>query len=202
MFIVFEGLDGAGKSAAVRMLASHINLQQNAPALVTSDLNHSTFGNTIKSIMYETVTAEARYDCILLARAHHVFNTLIPAIMKNQFIVCDRYLHSNLAYQGGGMGLSQNAILSDHHCKGFPYPDFVFYLDISPGTAASRLSRKSSENQPFAHNRDFLQKARESYLEYFSDDIEKNCKFIDAEQPTQSVHREILLACKELQRTD
>lgn len=198
MFIVFEGLDGAGTLQAANLLASHINKTNRKNAVVTSDMNHSSYGSTIKNIMSATTTAEAKYDCVLLARANHVFRALIPAIAQGQTVVCARYLHSTLAYQGGAMGLDRAAIMREHHCKGFPYPDFVFYLDISAATAENKLIERGEFDRYGESSYEFFDRAREIFLEYFEDDAGKNCKTIDAERSVESVNGEILSTFKEL----
>jgi dTMP kinase len=114
-------------------------------------------------------------------------------------VICDRYYHASMAYQGYGRGIPLDFIrkLTDLVCS--PYrPDLTFLLDIEPevGLARARArnhARAEDEGRFEAEDLEFYNKVRDGYLELASED--ERIQLIYADRPIEAVHRHILTLC-------
>jgi len=88
-----------------------------------------------------------------------------PALAKGEWVVCERYADSTLAYQGYGMGLDKELInrMNEEAIDGL-WPDKIFYLDIEPHLALARLQNKEKDALE-GQGLEFLQRVREGYEE-------------------------------------
>jgi dTMP kinase len=109
-FIVFEGGEGAGKSTQVRRLAETLRAQ-GEDVLTTREPGGSPGAEAIRGLLVSgeaarwSPTAEALL--INAARAEHLDRTIRPALAKGQWVICDRFADSTMAYQGYAMGLDR-----------------------------------------------------------------------------------------------
>lgn len=144
-FVVFEGLDGAGKSTQIPLLAD--NLRKAGVSVETvREPGGTEAGERIRSIMFgpDACRLEPLTWAFLMnsARAELVATRIRPALLAGVTVLADRYWYSTLAYQGGGDGLDGRLIrrLSEAATAGLQ-PDVVIYLDLPPGKVASRKHR-------------------------------------------------------------
>jgi dTMP kinase len=111
-------------------------------------------------------------------------------------VICDRYYHASMAYQGYGRGIPLDFIhkLTDLVCD--PYrPDMTFLLDIEPETGLARArarnrTRPENEGRFEAEDLEFYNRVRDGYLELASQD--ERIQLIYADRPIETVHRHIL----------
>jgi dTMP kinase len=109
-FIVFEGGEGAGKSTQVQRLAEALRARGEA-VLTTREPGGSPGAEAIRGLLVsgeaERWSPEAEALLINAARADHLDRTIRPALAKGQWVICDRFADSTMAYQGYGMGLDR-----------------------------------------------------------------------------------------------
>jgi dTMP kinase len=135
---VFEGGEGSGKSTQARRLADRLD------ALLTVEPGGTPTGAALRAMLLDPATGalDARAEALLMAadRADHVATVIRPALEAGTDVVCDRYAHSSIAYQGHGRGLDPDEVarLSDWASGGL-WPDVVVLLTVADETAASRL---------------------------------------------------------------
>jgi len=148
-FIALEGGEGAGKSTQARLLADA--LQSRGIDVVTTREPGGTPGaEAIRSLLLglEGEGWKPRAEALLFAaaRSDHVERLIRPALEAGQWVVCDRFIDSSRAYQGGGCGLSDAEVLELHHIgsKGL-LPDLTFLIEIPPDVAAARLALRDSD---------------------------------------------------------
>ncbi len=143
-FITLEGGEGSGKSTQIRALAAALEAR-GVDVVTTREPGGSTGAEAIRTLLMEGAEDRwnARAEALLFAaaRADHVARTIRPAIARGAWVLCDRFVDSSRAYQGGGGGLTDADILALHRVgsEGL-LPDRTFLLAVSAGEAARRLS--------------------------------------------------------------
>jgi len=159
-FIVLEGLDGSGKTTQAKLLVNR--LKQSRKAVYTAEPSRGKIGMFIrKQILYAEKRPPVCVEGLLFAadRIDHMQREVQPALENGHLVVCDRYIYSSLAYQGGeGLGLDWIQTINEYALK----PDLALFIDVSPETVLNRLRRKKS----LMENLDTQRKVREVYLNF------------------------------------
>lgn len=145
-FIVFEGGEGAGKSTQARLLAQTL-AAQGIEVVSTREPGGTPGAEAIRALLLSTEGAGwgARAEALLFAaaRADHVERLIRPALARGAWVICDRFLDSSRAYQGGGNGLSDDDVLVLHRIgsEGLR-PDCTILLELPADEAADRCARR------------------------------------------------------------
>jgi len=141
MFVSFEGLDGCGKSTQARLLAEAL-AAEGADVVSTREPGGTPLGEEIRRLVLhgDHVAPWAEAALYTAARAQHVAEVIRPALARGAAVVCDRYLDSSVAYQGGGRQLGLDAVLELNLAavEGL-LPDRTFLVEIDAQTAAARV---------------------------------------------------------------
>jgi dTMP kinase len=163
MFITFEGTEGCGKSTLIRNLSSRLQTL-GVPHLVTREPGGSRTAEEIRKIILERemdpLTELFLYEA---ARAEHFRTTVAPALGRGDWVLCDRFTDSTLAYQGYARGIALpmirtlNRIASDRKS-----PDLTFFLDLPVEVG---LARASDPNRFEREGVAFQKKVRKGFLE-------------------------------------
>lgn len=145
-FIAFEGGEGAGKSTQSRLLAE--TLREHGLEVVTTREPGGTPGaEAIRQLLLDAEGEgwNARAEALLFAaaRADHVARLIRPALERGAWVVCDRFLDSSRAYQGGGGGLDDADILALHRIgsEGL-LPDLTLLIEAPDAQIEERLARR------------------------------------------------------------
>jgi len=164
LFIVFEGLDGSGKTTLAKMLAADLNglyIASPPPFLETDG---------IRSIMDEKVSLETRFLYYLLANS--CVSDEIKKARKSKIVICDRYLHSTLSIHKL-LGVNINI---DVDSLGLEKPDISFFISVSDEKVRRRRikeRKKKTKYDTIKEDKDF----RKQYINYFQQ--RKEFIFID-----------------------
>lgn len=163
-FIVFEGIDGAGKSTQCRRLYDFI-CGMNIPAKKLAEPTDGEYGRKIRQALRSgtPISREEQIDLFIKDRADDCRLNINPALESGQVIVMDRYFYSNAAYQGMD-GLSPHKIVSMNLEHGFPVPDRVYFIDLPAHTAMERIRSRSGTDTELFEKESFLAKVRENFL--------------------------------------
>jgi len=193
-FITFEGIDGAGKTTQVQMLADRIReTYRRDDILMTREPGSGLLGKELRRLILHppqgTVMDDRAELLILLAdRAQHVTNEIKPHLDKGGIVICDRYADSSIAYQGYGRGIPALEVkrLNMFATAGL-WPDTTILLDIDPEVS---LTRKNDQTRMEAESRRFHRSVRDGFLTLA---MEQPSRFliVHADQPEQAVHRTI-----------
>lgn len=163
--MVFEGLDGCGKTTQIGRVEGILK-GKGIRTLRTHEPGGSQLGARLRQILLEespTLCARAELMLFMADRAEHVEKVIRPALEEGMVVLCDRYYHSTLAYQGGGLGLPMDVIRAvNEAATGGLEPEVVVLLDIEPAKALERLSK---EDIITSRGLGFLKRVREVYLE-------------------------------------
>jgi dTMP kinase len=160
--IVFEGIDGCGKSTQAGLLASTTG------AVLTAEPGSTSLGADLRSLLLDPRRdpLSLRTEALLMAadRAEHVDQLIRPALEAAKWIVCDRFNASTLAYQGFGRGLNLDDLRSIvRFASAGVEPDLQILLDLPVATARDRM--KSSSLDRLEHLGDeFFSRVRDGYL--------------------------------------
>jgi dTMP kinase len=141
MFVTFEGLDGSGKSTQAELLGARLGAQ-GQEVLVTREPGGTELGERVRDLVLHGGHVAPWAEALLYAasRAQHVEEVIRPALARGAAVVCDRYLDSSVAYQGGGRGLGIDEVLElNLAAVGGLLPDRTFLLLLDPAAATGRL---------------------------------------------------------------
>jgi dTMP kinase len=192
MFIVFEGIDGSGKSTQAKRLATFLRSEVDRPALLTCEPCRDQIGGLIRSHLFAEDAPEV--DDLAMAllfradRTHHLLKTVLPALKSGIDVVCDRYILSSLAYQSTDE-LPMNEVwkLNQH----FRQPDYTFFIDIPIEEALRRMAAQG-RNQDAFENEAKMRQVRYRYDKAIELMDSLNVVRIDGQQDEGLVHAEIV----------
>lgn len=185
-FIVFEGIDGSGKSSQIELLQQKLE-DIGIRCVTTFEPTKGPIGKLLRNIQQgkELIDPSPETLAFLYAadRSYHI--ALIEEDLdRGTWILCDRYKYSSLAYQNYGSSYLEDLVKIIN--KDFPEPDHSFLLDISPKLSLERIKyRKTVE---IFEKEYLLEKVASNYLSIFSDPKNKdNMSIIDATLSSNNV---------------
>jgi len=141
MFVSFEGLDGSGKSTQSELLRARLEADGQT-VLATREPGGTALGEQIRDLVLHGDHVEPWAEALLYAaaRAQHVEQVIRPALERGEWVVCDRYVDSSVAYQGVGRRLGLDRMLDINLAAvGGLMPDRTFLLLIDAAQVSSRL---------------------------------------------------------------
>ena len=140
MFLTFEGVDWSGKSTQAELLAGWLR-EQGRTVLSTREPGGTPVGEAVRDVVLhgDEMTPWAEAALYAAARAEHVERALRPALDRGEDVVCDRYIESSVAYQGGARGLGVERVLELNLMvtRGL-VPDRTFLVLLDPAEARRR----------------------------------------------------------------
>jgi dTMP kinase len=172
MFIVFEGLDGSGKSTLMRAFKKSLNNKQ-IDFEEVFDPGGTSVGDKVREILLsksEKPSDEAELLLYQASRAELVNKKIKPALKLSKWVVSDRFYQSTQAFQGYGRGLSLSDIdwLSHYAVQG-THPDLVVWVNTPVEVCQERLQKRKSEGEELSRldeeKLQFHQKVYEGYEE-------------------------------------
>lgn len=148
-FIALEGGEGAGKSTQARMLAAALR-ERGADVVLTREPGGTAGAEAVRGLLLATDGEgwNPRAEALLFAaaRSDHVERLIRPALAAGQWVICDRYLDSSRAYQGGGGGLDDADIRTLHRIGSSGLlPGLTLLITVSPEIAALRLALRDGD---------------------------------------------------------
>lgn len=195
-FIVWEGIDGSGKTTQFLKAAEYLFRKSKKDfLLLTREPAYGKYGMQIRELLSSQKDplkdAEKFLQFYFLDRKEHLQNLVLPALAQGGIILCDRFLYSTIAYQQA-QGVSAERIIQMH--SGLRIPDLVLLYDIPAKIAMQRASKDSSRKnlgKKFADEKfekeDFLEKARQNYLQLPSKLPNHNIRIINASGSIEKV---------------
>ena len=193
IFITFEGVDGAGKTTQAQRLATTLG----PDVVLTRELGGTPVSERIRDLFLasDDLTALTELLLVTAARAQHAEKLISPALAEKQIVICDRFIHSTIAYQGYRGGIDLDLIHQlNRVATGGLTPDITFVLDLPPEIGLQRQQHQDRlDKEPLGlHN-----KIREGYLSAVEEDPIR-VKLLDATQSPDAVHNAILTECQNI----
>jgi dTMP kinase len=164
-FITFEGIDGAGKSTQIDVVAECLRARGIA-YLRTREPGGTPLAETLRElILNEPMTAATETLLLFAARAEHLACVIEPALAAGQWVLCDRFTDATYAYQAGGRGMATEDIaILERWVHPSLQPDLTLLFDIRPELAAERLTGTRIADRFEAEPMEFFAAVRAQYL--------------------------------------
>ena len=171
--IVFEGVEGCGKSFQSKKLYSRLK-KIKVDAILTREPGGTKSSELIRNLIlkdYFTKNNKEKFDkytdtlLYLAARNEHIKNKIKPALLKKKVVICDRFIDSTIEYQVYGKKVDINFINNIHKkiLQGIK-PNIVFILRVSQKSSRQRLKKRRSKNRYDNFAQSFYNKAQKSFL--------------------------------------
>lgn len=169
LFITFEGIEGCGKSTQSELLAERIEAAGHA-VVRTREPGGTHLAERVRSIVLDPEIGDLNPVAELLlfeaARAQHVAQVIRPALANGSVVVCDRYIDSTTAYQGGGRGMDIELIERMHEtATGGLLPALTFWLDVPLDVGLGRAASRKTTDRMEQESRDFHERVRAVFEE-------------------------------------
>ena len=160
LLIVFEGIDGAGKSTHLRRLAHWLDVQglDHVAQREPTDGPHGQRLRALAAKGRDAICPEEECRLFLLDRRDDVEHNIRPALEAGRIVLLDRYYFSTMAYQGA-LGLDVWRILRQNESFA-PQPDLVLYLDANPEVALNRIRKGRDEGPNLFEKGEYLAQVR------------------------------------------
>ena len=172
-FIVFEGVEGCGKSYQSKKLFNNLK-KKKINVILTREPGGTKSAELIRNLIlkdYFHHTNKDKFDkytdtlLYLAARNEHIKSKLEPALREKKVIICDRFIDSTIAYQVYGKKVEKKFIDNIHKkiLRGIK-PNLTFILKVSPNSSKKRLLKRKSKNRYDNFSKSFYRKAQNSFL--------------------------------------
>ena len=192
-FIVFEGIDGAGKTTQVKLLAEKI-AKTGRKAVLTAEPTELPSGKELRRVLGGEIK---KSDCEIAALftldriahntdAEHGIGALLE---KGYDVICDRYYYSSLAYQGSVTDYGWVKALN-LQCPEIRKPDVCIFLDLTPEQSLERITRGRDKLEIF-ENAETLTKVRERFFSAIVDLSDDNIAILDAYRTPEEISDDI-----------
>ena len=190
LFIVFEGIDGSGKSSCMGAVASEV--KKTRETVMTAEPTEGEIGMLIRSS--PDLTAEAEAMLFTADRAIHT-NEIKEWVAAGKTVLCDRYYASTIAYQSADLnGRSADADwLKEMNDKVTIEPDLTLLFDIDPEKGMVRVESRGEKSK--FERVEYLKEVRANYLKIAK---ERNFKVIDASGPKDKVFEDVMKHVKKV----
>lgn len=189
-FIVFEGVDGCGKSTQARLLSEKLNELGRETVLTKEPYKNGSLKTR------EDLAPMERQRFFVEDRLVHLKEFIIPNLKKGINVISDRYCFSTIAY-GVSEGVSKKELIDLHRDilgDNFIVPDLTIFIDIEAEEAVKRIGCRNGECGYF-EKEDKLRRIRQAYLDIYGDDnlrLGYNVILISSDRPIEDVSRDIL----------
>lgn len=198
-FITVEGVEGAGKSTQVLLLAEALSAAGVAVTL-TREPGGTPFAEQIRDLVLAHTDGPVDPECelflYLAARAEHVAHHILPRLKAGDWVICDRFTDATVAYQGYGRGLEPVWVRNLAEHAGRIRPALTLLLDLPVETGLARMQERGNGNRLDMEHTAFHQEVRKGYLEAAAAEPERIAR-INADASLEEVHRQIIATVNE-----
>ena len=170
MFITLEGPEGSGKTTAVEAAVKALE-EKGYKIVRTREPGGTPIAEQIRNVILDkgNTAMDPRTEALLYAasRRQHLVEKVWPALKEGKIVICDRYLDSSLAYQGGARGLGVDNILNINlFATENTFPDLTLLFDIKPEEGLKRIAANANRevNRLDLEKIEFHNKVRETFL--------------------------------------
>ena len=200
-FITLEGGEGVGKSTQLKALATALR-QRGLDVVETREPGGSPGAEAIRALLLngsdEEWGAEAEALLFAAARADHVDKVIRPAIQSGRWVLCDRFVDSSLAYQGGAGGLGLEAV---RRINGFGigewFPDRTLVL-VLPEGAERALARDGNRSDRIGGRPGAYHAAVDAAFREIAAEEPDRVRLVDASGSPEQVTSRLLAALEDL----
>jgi dTMP kinase len=192
MFITLEGPEGSGKTSVMREVIARLR-KEGFVIEETREPGGTPIAEQIRQVILqkENTKLDPRAEALLLAasRRQNLVEKIWPALKAGKIVICDRFIDSSLAYQGGARGLGVEAVLNINlFATESSYPQLTLLFDIPPELGLKRIAANANReiNRLDLEQLSFHQKVRDTYLQ-LAKRFKDRYVIIDASLPLPTV---------------
>ena len=201
-FITFEGGEGCGKSTVLKAIKERLE-SEGVSVVLTREPGGTPIAEQIRNVILDkgNTAMDGRTEALLYAasRRQHLVEKIWPALQEGKTVLCDRYLDSSLASQGGARGLGIDEVLSINlFATEGTYPDLTLLFDLEPEQGLARIAANQNRevNRLDLEKLDFHHQVRNNFLA-LAKRYPDRYVIIDASQPLADVIEDAYKAIKE-----
>jgi dTMP kinase len=195
-FITIEGIEGAGKSTALRFVQQYLS-EHHIPHIFTREPGGTEIAEAIRALLLlknyqEKMCSDTELLLMFASRAQHLAQVILPALAEGKWVISDRFTDASYAYQGGGRGIPSERIMQmENWVQGNLRPDRVILLDIPPALGIERIQQRrlkeGTQQDRIEHEKiAFFERARAAYLER-AQASPQSYSILDASQSIEAV---------------
>lgn len=183
IFIVVDGIDGAGKTTQVQILCNAFQ-EANEPVVCSKEPTNGKWGRQLReSAVNGRLPLEDELRAFVEDRKEHVATVIRPALAEGKVVIVDRYYYSTIAYQGS-RGADVRSVAGDMRSL-FPAPDVAFLLDADPSITLHRIENERGDAPNHFERLDQLRSVRQVFLDLANAD--DTMRIVDASRSVESV---------------
>lgn len=191
--ITIEGIEGVGKTTNLNFIANWLQ-ERGINVVLTREPGGTAVAEAIRKVLLNPdneLTSECELLLMFAARSAHLDELIRPALARGDWVVCDRFTDASYAYQGGGRGLSMDAIdkLKDIVQQGL-VPDLTLLLDVPMEVSEQRRAARGATDRFEAEQISFFRRVQTTYHEIAAAEPDR-VKLIDAALPLPEVQAKI-----------
>jgi dTMP kinase len=192
MFITLEGPEGSGKTSVMKEVIRRL-ISEGYPIQETREPGGTPIAEQIRDVILDrkNIKLDPRAEALLYAasRRQNLVEKIWPSLAKGEIVICDRYIDSSLAYQGGARGIGIEEVLSINlFATEGSLPQLTLLFDIEPEIGLRRIAKNTDReiNRLDLERLDFHRSVRTTYLD-LAKKFPERIVVIDASQPLESV---------------
>lgn len=165
-FITFEGIDGAGKSTHIDLVARTLR-DGGATVTVTREPGGTALAEQLRElILHRAMDPLTEALLVFAARRDHLKEVIEPALAQGSTVLCDRFTDATYAYQGGGRGFSSEVLGGlERWVHGHLQPDLTIWFDLPPNVACERRAAARSPDRFEQQDESFFSRVRQGYAD-------------------------------------
>jgi dTMP kinase len=197
MFITFEGGEGSGKTSAMNYIEETLK-SLGYEIVRTREPGGTPIAEEIRNVILDkkNTNMDIRTEALLYAasRRQHLIEKVWPALKEGKIVLCDRYLDSSLAYQGGARGIGiENVLEVNMFATEGTYPDLTLLFDITPEQGLERINKNKDRevNRLDLEKLEFHHKVRENFL-FLANKYKERFVVVDASKSVEEVREQAL----------
>jgi len=183
LFITFEGADGCGKSTQARYLKERLEAD-GFDVILSREPGGCPISEKIREIILDNDNSDildiTEAYLYASARAQHVHEVIKPALEQGKIVLCDRFIHSSIAYQGYGRMLGKERVSEiNKHAIADCMPDVTLFMMFDPQSGFDRMKKRQSLDRLETQESDFYKRLFDGYLKIL-EQKDENMISIDA----------------------
>ncbi len=197
-FIVFEGVEGCGKSYQSKKLFRFLK-KKKIPSILTREPGGTKSAEMIRNLIlkdYFNKSPKDKFDkytdtlLYLAARNEHIKNKIFPSLKKKMVVICDRFVDSTLAYQVYGKKINLNFVNNIHKwiLNGLK-PNITFILKVSSKSSKRRLTKRKTKNRYDNFSQSFYSNVQKSFIKIAK--RKKNYFILNSSKNDNSIEKKI-----------
>jgi dTMP kinase len=199
-FISFEGIDGCGKTTQIKLLEESLRVR-GISVVIAREPGGTSVGELIRRLLLDSKTINLRPMSELLlyyaARHQNLYQTILPALESNYWVLCDRYADASMAYQGYGRQINLDTVEQLNRIAiGCRMPDLTLLFDIDPRVSLKRAKSRNrqetvDEGRFEKESLEFYDRVRQGYMAMA---MRESARFrvLAGDQPIDVLHQEVV----------